>query len=241
MTTHEKQVNIHTVHIDRHMTHSLYCICMEQDAMFFCNFTDFSDRLDCTDLIICKHHRNQDCFRANSVFQFLQTDAAKLVHIQISHFHTFLFQIFRCMQNGVMFDFCCDDMFLFFITCIYHTTESHVITFRTTCCEVNFFRICTDQICDLFSCMFKGFFTFFCNGIYTGGIAIIFSEIRQDRLQHFFSYGCCCRIIHINSCCHFDTPLLLYFYIILFSYVFCDLNITSFMTYVNIIYRYISS
>ena len=206
MTAHGKQVDVHFLHIDRHMAHSLYRICMEEDAVFLCDFTDFLDRLNGADLVIGKHHGDQDRFGTDGLFQFFQTDTAKFVYAQICYLHALLFQIFCCMQNGMMFDFCCNDMFLFVSAGIDHASQSHVVTFGTAGCEINFLRFCADQMCYLPSGMFQRFFAFFCNGIYTGCIAVIFSEIRQDRLQHFFSDRCCCRIVHINSCCHIDTP-----------------------------------
>ena len=211
MTAHGKQVNVHAVHINRHVTNCLYGVCMEQDAMFSGNFTDFPDKLDRTDLIIGKHYGDQNRFRANGLFHFFRRYTPKLVHSQISHLYAFLFQIFCGMQNSMMFNFCCNDMFLFFLAGIYHTAQCHVIAFGTTGCKVDFLRLCTDQVCNLRSCIFQCFFAFLCNGIYAGSVAVIFSEIWQDRLQHFFSYGCCCCIIHVNPCCHIDTPLLLYF------------------------------
>ena len=206
MTAHGKQVDIHAVYVNRNMAYSLHSICMEQDAMFFRNFTNFSDWLNGADFIIGKHHGNQDRFGANRLFYILQSYTTKLVHFQISYFHTFLFQIFCSMQDRMMLNFCCNDMFLLFIAGIDHTTQRHIIAFRTAGCKIDLLRLRTDEIRNLCSCMFQCFFTFLRNRIYAGCVTIIFSKVRQDRLQHFFSYRCCCCVIHINSCCHIYSP-----------------------------------
>ena len=53
-----QHIDIHRLNIDRHMAESLYCICVEQYAVFFRDLSDLRDRLDRSDLIIGKHNRD---------------------------------------------------------------------------------------------------------------------------------------------------------------------------------------
>ena len=59
---------MHLIYIDRNMAKCLYRICMEENIMFLCNLTDFLDRFDRTDLIVCKHNTDQNRIRANRSF-----------------------------------------------------------------------------------------------------------------------------------------------------------------------------
>lgn len=68
MSACAEHINMTGIHINRYLAKCLYCICMEQNLVFLCNLSNFSDRLDRSDLIICKHHRNKDRIRTNRFF-----------------------------------------------------------------------------------------------------------------------------------------------------------------------------
>ena len=60
-------VNMIFVHINGHMAVCLHRICVEGDPVLLCDFTDFPDRLDDTDLVIGKHDGNQNGIRTNGI------------------------------------------------------------------------------------------------------------------------------------------------------------------------------
>ena len=65
MTAGRKHINMAFIHIDWHMSICLYRICMEENLMLLRDLANLLDWLDASDLVICKHHRNQNCILAD--------------------------------------------------------------------------------------------------------------------------------------------------------------------------------
>ena len=101
------------IDINRHLSESLNCIGMEQNAVFFCNFTDLFDGLNGSDLVVGKHHRDQDGVRADGFFQFIQLDNTVFIHIQVGNLKALFLQPLAGMQNGMMLNLAGDDVFSF--------------------------------------------------------------------------------------------------------------------------------
>ena len=89
MTACTEHINVHFLHVNRHMTKCLNRIRVEQNIMFFCNGTNLFNRLHRSNFIIGKHHRNQNRIRTNSFLQFVQRNQTIFIHIEISHFKAF--------------------------------------------------------------------------------------------------------------------------------------------------------
>ena len=53
------------IHIDRLVAECLNCVCVEDDPVLMGDLTDLPDRLDRSDLVVCKHYRDQDRIRAD--------------------------------------------------------------------------------------------------------------------------------------------------------------------------------
>ena len=68
MTAGTEHINIALIHIDRDLAKCLYGICVEQNPIFFCDASNLLDRLDRSDLIVCKHNGNQDRIRTDCLF-----------------------------------------------------------------------------------------------------------------------------------------------------------------------------
>ena len=90
---------------------------MEKNSMLSCNHSDFFDGLNRTDLIICKHNGNQDCFRSNGLFQILQTDDSVFIYVKVGDLCSSFFQVFACMKNSMMLDLCCNYVITFCFVC----------------------------------------------------------------------------------------------------------------------------
>ena len=56
MRTGAEHINVILIHIDRQLAVCLDSICMEQDAVFMGDLADLLNRLDRSDLIVCKHN-----------------------------------------------------------------------------------------------------------------------------------------------------------------------------------------
>ena len=77
---------------------------------FLCDLSDLFDRLNRSDLIVCKHHRNQDRIRADRFFQLVDLYLAVLIDIDIGNLIAPLLEIFARMQDRMVLDLCRDDM-----------------------------------------------------------------------------------------------------------------------------------
>ena len=86
---------------------------MEQNAVFLCDLTDLFDRLNGSDLIVCKHNGDQDRIRTNCFFQFIHFYDTVFIHTDVSDLKTTFFQIFCGMQDRMMLDLGRDDVFSF--------------------------------------------------------------------------------------------------------------------------------
>ena len=79
--------------------------------MFMCDGTNLLDRFNGSDLIVSKHHRDQNGIRADCLLDIFRGNQPVCIHIQICHFIALLFQISASMQDGMMFDLGRDDVF----------------------------------------------------------------------------------------------------------------------------------
>ena len=56
MTAGAEHVDMHIIYINRNVSECLNCICVEQNAMLLCYFSDFLKWLDRSNLVVCRHH-----------------------------------------------------------------------------------------------------------------------------------------------------------------------------------------
>ena len=95
---------MHLIHIDGNLCIRLYRIGMEQYTVLLRDLSDLGDGFDGTDLVICKHHADQNGIGTNGCFQLVQADQSVSVHIQIGDLKASLLQILTGMKNGMMLD-----------------------------------------------------------------------------------------------------------------------------------------
>ena len=113
MSAGAEHIDVALIYIDRHLAISLHCIGVEQNAVFLCDLTDLFDRLNGSDLIVCKHNRDQDRIRTDCFLQFIKLYDTIFIYIKVSDLIAALLQIFTGMQNCMMLDLCGDDVFSF--------------------------------------------------------------------------------------------------------------------------------
>ena len=141
------------VNIDRQLTVCLNRIGMEQNAVFLCDLTDLFDRLNGSDLIVCKHNGDQDRIRTNCFFQFIHFYDTVFIHTDVSDLKTTFFQIFCGMQDRMMLDLGRDDVFSFAFVSFRCCFQCPVICLGTTGCEINLIFLCSQSLCDRSSCI----------------------------------------------------------------------------------------
>ncbi len=106
--------------------------------MFFSKPGNLTNWLDAAHLVIGMHYRNQDCFRTNGHFQFVQFHNSKLIHIYISHFKTVSFQIVTHLKNSRMLHRGSDDVITFLFVGKCCSFNGKIIRLRAAAGENNF-------------------------------------------------------------------------------------------------------
>ena len=110
MGGHGKQIDAEFFNISGNMPCRLHRIGMKIDARFFGDFTYITDRLDSAHFIIGMHHRNNDGFFRNCLFNFLRVNQAVTINRKVSNLKIHFTQEFTGFQYGMMFDRGGDDM-----------------------------------------------------------------------------------------------------------------------------------
>ena len=88
-----EHVDVVVYDIDRDMTYCLYSICMECNIVTSADLTDFTYRLDRSDLIICIHDGYKACILTDSVCNLLGSYKSVLMNIEKGYFEAFLFEL----------------------------------------------------------------------------------------------------------------------------------------------------
>ena len=190
------------IYIDRHLTECLYSICVEQNSMFLCDFSDFFDRLNCTNLIVCEHDRNQNSVRADCRTELLQVYQSLLIHIKVRHFKPFFLQILCCMKNCVVFDLCSDDMSAFVLITFCSCFQRPVIRLRAAVGKVNLVGLCAQRFRDRLASLCNRSLRLCRKFINGRRVAVILRKIREHRLHDLRAHpggGC---VVKINYLLH---------------------------------------
>ena len=106
MAAGTEHVNMHLIHIDGNLCIRLYRIGMGKYAVLLRDLSDLGDGLDGTDLVVGKHHADQNGIGADGCFQLVQADQSVSVHIQIGDLSKPLFSRYSVvicfsMMNGM--------------------------------------------------------------------------------------------------------------------------------------------
>ena len=165
--------------------------------MFSGNAADFFDRLNRTDLVVCKHHRDQDRIRTDCLFQLIQFKYPIFIYINIGNGKSSFFQIFAGVKDCMMLNFGCDDVVSFGFICFKGCLECPVVSLASACCKVDVFFPCIQDIRYLLSSSCHCLFALLSKIINTGRVSIKFRKIRKHCINDFRCSFCCGCVIQI--------------------------------------------
>ena len=74
MCGEREHINVIACDIDRDMTHRLNGISVEDDSLVTAYLTDFTDRLNRSDLVVGIHYCNQGCILADGILNLHGVD-----------------------------------------------------------------------------------------------------------------------------------------------------------------------
>ena len=153
-----EHIDMVLVYIDRHLTEGLYRVGMEQNAVLMGDFTYLFDRLNGSNLIICKHHGNQDGFRTDGFLEFLDLDHTIFIYGQVRNLIAMLLQPLTGVQNRMMLDLCGNNVFSFALICLCSRFQRPVVGLASACGEINLLSLRAQRIRDGLSCFCDGLF-----------------------------------------------------------------------------------
>ena len=186
------------VYMDRHLTKGLYGVCVEQNAVLMGNLTNLFDGLNGSDLVICKHHGNQDGLRTDGFLQLVDLHDTILIYGQISNLIAVLLQPLAGVQDRMMLDLCGNNVFSFALICLCSRFQSPVVGLASACGEINLLGLRAQRIRDGLSCFCDGLFALASKAVYGRGVAVMLCEIGQHGLYNFRRCLCGRRVIQIN-------------------------------------------
>ena len=149
---------------------------MEQDSVLFRNPANLCNGLDRADFIVRRHDRDQDRLRPDSRLQLLRADESVLIHIQISHLKTILFQILAGMQNRMMLDLGSNDVIALVPISLRRSLQGPVVRLGSASSKIDLIFLSTQSLRNDLPGLGNGLFTFSAQFIYGRSIPIIFCK-----------------------------------------------------------------
>ena len=78
------------------MTERLHRVCVEKNSLLLGDLSYFLNWLDCSDLVIREHYRNQNCRRPDRFLQLVDLNDTILIDINIRDLKASCLQILAC-------------------------------------------------------------------------------------------------------------------------------------------------
>ena len=199
MAGNTHQIDIHRLYIEGNFTERLRRIRMEQYAARTGDFADFSQRLNHPNLVINRHHADQQGRIFDGCLQLVKINQPIGFNRKIRYLKPLHFHMARRVEHAFMLGHHGDDMVFFRLVKLTHPLERNVVGFRRARGENNLFFICMNHPRYLTARQFAGFFCLPAIGMAARmRIAEFFGEIGQHYLQHARIYRRRGLVIHEN-------------------------------------------
>ncbi len=157
MCTGRQQVNAETIDIDRYLTQGLSRIAVYKCSVCVSDLSNFSDGLNCADLIVGCLHRNQQRFIIDRSLSGIEANTAMFVNGQNNQVKSFFYQPLAWKQYGLVFDCRRHDSPPFTITRpARQPQDRQIVAFSGASGKDDFLWRCVDQRPNLLSCILNG-------------------------------------------------------------------------------------
>ena len=137
MAAGAQHIDMVLIYVNRNLTEGLYRVGMEQNAVLMGNFTYLFDRLNGSNLIICKHHGNQDGLRTDGFLQLVDLNHAIFIYGQVRNLVAMLLQPLTGVQNRVMLNLRSNNVISLTLICLCSGLQRPVIGLTAACSEVD--------------------------------------------------------------------------------------------------------
>src|SRR5215813_2293162 len=153
-------------------------------SLFAYEFSDFTYRLDCSDLIISEHHAYQNGIRSQSRAHILDVYDAATRNGNACDFPTAFLHCLADANHGRMLDLRNDHMTAMSFSGFTNTTNSEIVCLGTTGSENYFIGTSADQGRNGTTSSISCATSFLAKIVHAGGIPKLFSEVGQHRLNN---------------------------------------------------------
>ena len=209
MRRHRKQVEIHRVHVYRHLAGALRRIRVKQHAALARDLADGGEILDHADLVVHVHDRNQNGIGADGGLELVQIEQAVRLRIEIGDFKTLALQLPAGIEHRLVLGLAGDNVLALLAVETGHALEREVIGFGRTRSPDDLLRIGADQCRHVGARLLDGFLGMPAEGMgargrvakFTIGLEILAHPVRHARV-HRRGGG----VIEIYRFLHFKQP-----------------------------------
>mmetsp|Transcript_39614 Transcript_39614/g.92676 ORF Transcript_39614/g.92676 Transcript_39614/m.92676 type:complete len:304 (-) Transcript_39614:133-1044(-) len=198
---HAHEIDFHVINIDRHLPQHLCRIRVKKHLVFPAHVPDLRQRLQCPDLVIHRHDRNQTRLSGpNGVLQFLQIDHPRRPHHgKVRHLETLAFQRPTAVEDAFMFRLGGDHVPFFLAVETGDPLDRNVVGLGRAAREDDFFRRSADEVGDLGPGVFDRTFGFPSVGVGpTVGVSESTHHMRKHGVQHSRIHRCSCAHVQVR-------------------------------------------
>ena len=108
------QIDSESFDIEWNLPNNLCRIRVEDDAAFFTDGSDFSDGLENTNLVVSRHHGNQNCLVSDCCLQIIEADQTVVINFKVRDGLAGGLEVLACIEDGFVFRDDSDDVITFF-------------------------------------------------------------------------------------------------------------------------------
>ena len=197
-------VDVIGIHVDRHFADRLHAIGVEQNAALAADLADLRHRLNHADFVVGVHDGDQNRFVRNGLAQHVQIDQAVAFERQIRNPVAVLLKLLAGVEHRFMFRRRGDDVIALFGIHLGHAFDGEVVGFGGAAGEDDFARRGADEVCNLLAGFIDRLFGHPAElMIAAGGVAEVFGEVRQHRVENAGVHTRRRVIVEINGRLHF--------------------------------------
>ena len=178
------QVDLHFLHVERHLAHALHRVDVEEHALLAGHLAEFRDGLQGPDLVVREHDRDEDRLVRDRLAELLCGNTAEFVRRQVGDVETLPLEPLGGIQRRLVLGADRDDVIALLLVELAGPLEGQVDALGSAGGEDDLFLVPADQGGDLLARPIHGLLGLPSERVAArGGVAELSGEIRHHRLQ----------------------------------------------------------
>ena len=194
-----QHVYIHGLYVYGHMAYRLYCVRVEEHALFLTHFAYLGNGHYGSHLVVCKHYGYQYGIVPDGVFYLLRRYHAVFIHGKIGHLAAMFFKVFAGMKYCVVLDICSYYVISLALVALGNAQQHGVVALCAAAGEDYLIQLCVEGLGKLLAGFVHSRLCLPPEGMHAGGVAVYVGKVRHHLLQNFRCKGRCGCVVHIYS------------------------------------------